>query len=318
MDERGVITAHGPFQGLDRFEARPAIVAALREQGRDRGREAAVRARRRPLLPVQDHRGAAAEPAVVRQHRPAGPGRRRRGARRPGPHRAGRAGQALLRLGRQHARLVHLPAAVVGAPDPGLVRPERRDGLRRPRREAARPARAGARTRTCSTPGSPRRCGRSPRWAGRTTPRTWRSSTRPACWSPGYDILFFWVARMMMFGLYAMDGTPAVRRRRPARHGARPARQEDVEVVRQRGRPAGLDRALRRRRHPVHPGPRGQPRRGRAGQRGVVPGLAQLLQQAVERDPVRADERGDRRRASCPRRTSCPLWTGGSCPGCST
>jgi valyl-tRNA synthetase len=34
LDERGVITAHGPYQGLDRFEARPAIVAALREQGR--------------------------------------------------------------------------------------------------------------------------------------------------------------------------------------------------------------------------------------------------------------------------------------------
>ena len=34
MDERGVITAHGPFGGLDRFEARPAVVAALREQGR--------------------------------------------------------------------------------------------------------------------------------------------------------------------------------------------------------------------------------------------------------------------------------------------
>ncbi len=34
MDERGVITAHGPFQGLDRFEARPAIVAALRADGR--------------------------------------------------------------------------------------------------------------------------------------------------------------------------------------------------------------------------------------------------------------------------------------------
>jgi valyl-tRNA synthetase len=34
MDEHGVITAHGPFQGLDRFEARPAVVAALREQGR--------------------------------------------------------------------------------------------------------------------------------------------------------------------------------------------------------------------------------------------------------------------------------------------
>ncbi|WP_030170865.1 valine--tRNA ligase [Spirillospora albida] len=34
MDERGVVTAHGPFEGLDRFEARPAVVAALREEGR--------------------------------------------------------------------------------------------------------------------------------------------------------------------------------------------------------------------------------------------------------------------------------------------
>ena len=34
LDERGVVTAHGPFQGLDRFEARPAVVAALRAQGR--------------------------------------------------------------------------------------------------------------------------------------------------------------------------------------------------------------------------------------------------------------------------------------------
>ncbi|HEY7104717.1 MAG TPA: class I tRNA ligase family protein, partial [Mycobacteriales bacterium] len=34
LDERGVVTAGGPFQGLDRFEARPAVVAALREQSR--------------------------------------------------------------------------------------------------------------------------------------------------------------------------------------------------------------------------------------------------------------------------------------------
>ena len=38
-------------------------------------------------------------------------------------------GAQVLRLGRQHARLVHLPAAVVGAPDPGLVRTGRRDPL---------------------------------------------------------------------------------------------------------------------------------------------------------------------------------------------
>ncbi|WP_328538751.1 valine--tRNA ligase [Streptomyces sp. NBC_00344] len=34
MDERGVITVPGPFQGLDRFEARSTIVEAMREQGR--------------------------------------------------------------------------------------------------------------------------------------------------------------------------------------------------------------------------------------------------------------------------------------------
>jgi len=34
LDEQGRITAHGPFLGLDRFEARPSVVAALREEGR--------------------------------------------------------------------------------------------------------------------------------------------------------------------------------------------------------------------------------------------------------------------------------------------
>jgi valyl-tRNA synthetase len=34
MDERAVVTVPGPFEGLDRYEARPAIVDALREQGR--------------------------------------------------------------------------------------------------------------------------------------------------------------------------------------------------------------------------------------------------------------------------------------------
>ncbi|WP_245720202.1 valine--tRNA ligase [Nocardia uniformis] len=34
MDERAIITVPGPFQGLDRLEARSAVVAALREDGR--------------------------------------------------------------------------------------------------------------------------------------------------------------------------------------------------------------------------------------------------------------------------------------------
>jgi valyl-tRNA synthetase len=50
MDERGVITAPGPFQGLDRFEARPAVVAALREEGR-------IVAERRPYLHAVGHCG---------------------------------------------------------------------------------------------------------------------------------------------------------------------------------------------------------------------------------------------------------------------
>ncbi|NEE41554.1 class I tRNA ligase family protein, partial [Streptomyces sp. SID7982] len=33
-DERAVITVPGPFEGLDRLEARSAIVAALRAEGR--------------------------------------------------------------------------------------------------------------------------------------------------------------------------------------------------------------------------------------------------------------------------------------------
>ncbi|WP_330296396.1 valine--tRNA ligase [Streptomyces sp. NBC_00503] len=48
MDERGVITVHGPFQGLDRFEARSAIVGALREQGR-------IVAEKRPYLHSVGH-----------------------------------------------------------------------------------------------------------------------------------------------------------------------------------------------------------------------------------------------------------------------
>ncbi|MCM4080619.1 valine--tRNA ligase [Paractinoplanes hotanensis] len=48
MNERAVVTVHGPFEGLDRYEARPAIVAALREQGR-------IVAEKRPYLHSVGH-----------------------------------------------------------------------------------------------------------------------------------------------------------------------------------------------------------------------------------------------------------------------
>ncbi|HEU5126901.1 MAG TPA: valine--tRNA ligase [Glycomyces sp.] len=48
MDERGTITAHGPFEGLDRFEARSAIAAALRAEGR-------IVAEQRPYMHAVGH-----------------------------------------------------------------------------------------------------------------------------------------------------------------------------------------------------------------------------------------------------------------------
>jgi valyl-tRNA synthetase len=48
MDERGAITVPGPFQGLDRLEARYAIVAALREDGR-------IVAEKRPYVHAVGH-----------------------------------------------------------------------------------------------------------------------------------------------------------------------------------------------------------------------------------------------------------------------
>ncbi|MFF5704268.1 valine--tRNA ligase [Streptomyces sp. NPDC012794] len=48
MDEHGVITVHGPFLGLDRFEARSAVVGALRQQGR-------IVAEKRPYLHSVGH-----------------------------------------------------------------------------------------------------------------------------------------------------------------------------------------------------------------------------------------------------------------------
>ena len=72
------------------------------------------------------------------------------------------------------------PDGEVFAPDRGRSR-QHAVGItssRRSREEAARCARSGKRgasssaTRTCSTPGSRRRCGRSRRWAGRTRRRS--------------------------------------------------------------------------------------------------------------------------------------------------
>ena len=157
--------------------------------------------------------------------------------------------------------------------------------------------RAGPRTRTCWTPGSPPACGRSPRWAGRSRPTRCSAFYPTSVLVTGYDILFFWVVRMMMFGLYATrddaGSRSAVSHRRAARPGPRPVRQEDVEVAGQHRRSTAVDRGLRRRRGAAHPRPR-RPTRGRPGDRHRVGRrLGEVLLEAVQRHQVRAAQRGD-------------------------
>ncbi len=106
----------------------------------------------------------------------------------------------------------------------------------------------------------------------------------------GFDIIFFWVARMMMMGLHFMKEVPfhTVYIHALVRDEQGP---EDVQVQGQRHRPPGNDRRVRRRRAALYPcgdggsGPRYQARPfpGR--------GLPQLRHQDLERGPFPGDER---------------------------
>ena len=105
----------------------------------------------------------------------------------------------------------------------------------------------------------------------------------------GFDIIFFWVARMMMMGLHFMEEVPfhTVYIHALVRDAAR---RQDVEVEGQRHRSARADRRIRRRRAALH-----ARRHGGAGPRHQAfdtagRGLSQLRDQAVERLPLRRDE----------------------------
>ena len=164
------------YRGLDRFDARKQIVAELEAAGLIEKIEP-----HKLKVPRGDRTGAVIEPYLTDQWyvkiaplaEPALEGRRRR----PHPLRAGELVEDLLRMDAQHPGLVHQPPALVGPSHSGLVR-RRRQHLRRAatkpkcaRSTRSAPTRSCARTTTCSTPGSPRRCGRSPRSAGRTRRR---------------------------------------------------------------------------------------------------------------------------------------------------
>ncbi len=142
--------------------------------------------------PLRRRDRAVADRPVVLRRQDAGGAGDRGGRARPHRLRAAAVGEHLLRMDAQHPAVVHLAPDLVGPSDPGLVR-ARRPRLRRgDRGRGARGAPAALRratwrssaTPTCSTPGSPRRCGRSRPWAGPRRRRRSRAITRPTCWSP--------------------------------------------------------------------------------------------------------------------------------------
>jgi isoleucyl-tRNA synthetase len=254
MDEHGVITVHGPFEGLDRFEARPAVVAALREDGR-------IVRETRPYVHAVGHCSRCSttvEPRLSLQW-----------FVNVAPL-AKAAGDAV-RDGR-----VKVSPAVVGAPHPGLVLTRRRGALRRARRDRARGLDAGQRRprhlvllRAVAVL-HPRLAGRHPRPA-RLLPdeRADHRLRHPVLLGrPDDDVRPVRDARQ---GARAAD---PVQDHHAARPGPRPVRQEDVQVQGQHGRPARLDGALRRRRDPVHPGQGSHPGQRRGDQRGLGGRLA--------------------------------------------
>ncbi len=210
MDERGVITAHGPFLGLDRFEARPAVLAALREQGR-------VVAEERPYLHAVGHCqrcGTAVEPRLSLQWfvrvgplaKAAGDAVRDGRVRIHPPQMAARYFDWVddmhdWCISRQlwwgHRIPVWYSAegeAVCVGPD---EKPPDGDGWRQD--PDVLDTWFSSALWPFSTLGWPE-----------DTPDL-RAFYPTSVLVTGYDILFFWVARMMMFGLYAMSGAGPAR-----------------------------------------------------------------------------------------------------------
>ncbi len=109
------------FRGLDRFEARKRVIAELTEAGL-----LARVDKHKLMVPRGDRSGAVLEPYLTDQWYVkiaplAGPAIAavEQGRARFVP---GKLGKDLLRVDAQHQGLVHQPAALVGPPDPGVVR----------------------------------------------------------------------------------------------------------------------------------------------------------------------------------------------------
>ena len=132
IGEDGRMTAEAGerFEGMSAAEARDAVVAALRERGSLRGEQPYMHS-----VPFSERSGERIEPLIslqwfCRMEELAAPGDRGRRARR-GPDRALQLQARLSQLDAGDPALVRLAAALVGTPDPGLVRAGRGGDRRR-------------------------------------------------------------------------------------------------------------------------------------------------------------------------------------------
>ncbi|WP_157252564.1 valine--tRNA ligase [Nonomuraea typhae] len=208
MDEHGGITAHGPFQGLDRFEARPAVVAALRAEGR-------IVAEKRPYLHSVGHCSrckTVVEPRLSLQWfvnvsplaKAAGDAVRDGRTRIHPPELAKRYFDWVddmhdWCISRQLWWGHRIPVWYGPAGEVVCVGPDEEPPAGYVQDPDVLDTWFSSGLWPFSTLGWP---DKTPDLA-----RFYPTSVLVT----GYDILFFWVARMMMFGLYAMDGQPPFR-----------------------------------------------------------------------------------------------------------
>ncbi len=255
------------------------------------------------LTPLRRAHRAADLAPVVHAHARAGRARERGGAHGPGPLPPRALGAGLPRLARQHPAVVHLAAAVVGAPAAGLV-------LRRVRRDVRRRAAARALRRLRRRAAPRRRRARHVVLVRAVAVRDARVARRHA---GAARVLPDGRARHrarhhLPVGRADGDDGPRVHARRPVHGrghhldhpGAR--RPPHVEVARDRHRPARRDRGARRGRGPVRPA-RHVLVAGRALLGGEDPAGPAAREQDVERLAAGAAERGRcRARAAAARR----------------